>query len=700
MASQQVHEGPSLSCLTCRQRKIKCDKLLPCSGCRKSKFSCSYPSKLRSRTKKAGSNQELKLRLEKLEGLVETLSKPSTDRDPALPAGRINGEETVNSAELGRLVTEGDESRYIENSFWVTLSNEVSGIKQLLMDGSDDEHDTGQIDPNPNSSTGEQAYFFKFNSLASTVSIFHPHPNQIMTLWRIFVEHVDPIIRLVHKPTLLNKITEVKSDFTRTNKPFEALMFSIYFSCVTSMTEEECHTHLGENKDVLLIRYRFALQQSFARAGFLSTHNLVTLQALIIYLICEWNHDNTSLVWTLTSVAIRIAQSLGIHRDGSYLGLSFFETEIRRRIWWQVRILDVRTSENHVSDQEAIHVQQHFDTQVPLNVNDEDLIPGSIEAPLARVGITEMSVLLLRYEIIATISQLTLEPSNRQDRVTTVQQIDRITDECRTKLEEQILKHCNMEIPWHWLIATVAHMMLARMWVSVHHRFKIVGLTGPRGVLTQQCRDRLFSTSIEIVESCLLLQRNESIKQWEWYLRNFIPWQAMAFILSELCIRDHDQESDRAWTSVQGAFDEWTDVTRNPRHDLLWSRMQKLFEKVRSLRVADSNEAPNVEMGNPHGSSAGSTITPAGDTEHLKAEGQSLARTDEMGLYIGEFQPLAPDNGAQAGSQWHYREGRQLASVGPDVFGQFDWDNGMDLLPTAGPTDISNGDFFELDNWW
>jgi hypothetical protein len=164
----------------------------------------------------------------------------------------------------------------------------VSGIKQLLNDGSDDEHDTAQVDLSPNTNTGEQAYFFNFNSLASNLSMFHPHQDQITTLWRIFVEQVDPLIPLVHKPTFLNKITEVKGNVTRMSKPFEALMFSLYFSCVTTMTEEECQICLGENKDVLLTRYRFAVQQSLARAGFLSSHSMVTLQALIVYLVRHW----------------------------------------------------------------------------------------------------------------------------------------------------------------------------------------------------------------------------------------------------------------------------------------------------------------------------------------------------------------------------------------------------------------------------
>lgn len=37
--------------------------------------------------------------------------------------------------------------------------------------------------------------------------------------------------------------------------------------------------------------------------------------------------------WTEIGTAIRVAQALGLHRDGTKLGLGVFETEYRRRIW-------------------------------------------------------------------------------------------------------------------------------------------------------------------------------------------------------------------------------------------------------------------------------------------------------------------------------------------------------------------------------
>jgi hypothetical protein len=36
---------------------------------------------------------------------------------------------------------------------------------------------------------------------------------------------------------------------------------------------------------------------------------------------------------------------MGMHLDGILLGLSPFETEIRRRIWWQLRMYDFRAAE-------------------------------------------------------------------------------------------------------------------------------------------------------------------------------------------------------------------------------------------------------------------------------------------------------------------------------------------------------------------
>jgi hypothetical protein len=74
------------SCVTCRRRKVRCDKQMPCSNCRRAQIPCVFPAPGRaprqprrkdpSAPPKNSSQREIELmkRLRKLEGIVEELS--------------------------------------------------------------------------------------------------------------------------------------------------------------------------------------------------------------------------------------------------------------------------------------------------------------------------------------------------------------------------------------------------------------------------------------------------------------------------------------------------------------------------------------------------------------------------------------------------------------------------------------------------
>ena len=141
-------------------------------------------------------------------------------------------------------------------------------------------------------------------------------------------------------------------------------------------------TNFGVEKESLLKQYRFGVEQALARASFLNTDEIVTVQAFVLFLVCVRRHDDTRFVWSLTGLAIRIAQSLGLHRDGTKFGLSPFDTEMRRRLWWQVCILDTRASEDHGSDPSIGDFS--YDTEFPMSINDEDLDPLQTECPVRR----------------------------------------------------------------------------------------------------------------------------------------------------------------------------------------------------------------------------------------------------------------------------------------------------------------------------
>ena len=446
---------------------------------------------------------------------------------------------------------------------------------------------------------------------ATELGPLHPTSSRISILWQTFEENVDPIIKVLHKPSIRLQIARFKDGEEHMTRPFEALMFAMYFAAVTSMTEEQCQAMLETDRTSLSQKYLLASQKALAKASHLSVHNNVVLQALVIRLvrnifkfliilkrlmlilrqICELNHDDIRLVWTTTAVAIRIAQSLGIHRDGSRLGLSFFESEMRRRIWWQICILDVRTAENHGSNPSVAH--QGLDTALPLNINDDDLDPSSSTVPSQVEGITDMTLSLVRYEIL---SELGKKRPVLLDATLCNAEADRITKECGDKLQSQYLRYCDLNIPFHKFIATFARMMLAKMWISIHHGFQLDG--GVR-VLPPMCKDRIFTDSLEVVKLCLRMEREESTKQWRWTLRNHVPWQAMVFLLSQICQREESELMDRAWATVQDGFRFWEKNAPKKTRDVLWANMNKLMAKARSSRAGKQAKVPTYDPANP-----------------------------------------------------------------------------------------------------
>lgn len=148
------------------------------------------------------------------------------------------------------------------------------------------------------------------------------------------------------EPTILSAFANID----KVAKGLETLLFAIYYGAVTSTPNEDCLQQWGEERSVLLSRYRFGLEQALARANFLYCDEMIILQAFAIFLVVLRRNDDARKIWTMMGLVVRMAQALGIHRDGTYFGLSPFETEMRRRLWWQVCILDARSSEDHGCD--------------------------------------------------------------------------------------------------------------------------------------------------------------------------------------------------------------------------------------------------------------------------------------------------------------------------------------------------------------
>ncbi|ODO07401.1 hypothetical protein L198_00980 [Cryptococcus wingfieldii CBS 7118] len=68
-----------------------------------------------------------------------------------------------------------------------------------------------------------------------------------------------------------------------------------------------------------------------------------TVQALHLmgtYILDDKSGNGAEVFWPILGTAIKVAQSIGLHRDGSHFGLSQYEVEERRVAWWDIVSID------------------------------------------------------------------------------------------------------------------------------------------------------------------------------------------------------------------------------------------------------------------------------------------------------------------------------------------------------------------------
>ncbi|RMZ91094.1 hypothetical protein DV736_g1673, partial [Chaetothyriales sp. CBS 134916] len=573
---------------------------------------CVFPGPGRApRKSKKLPDAELLARLKKLEGVVHNLGanvdengrlmgSPSTvvaaHRDGGGAGGEnpdqiSSGKRSSVDRKLGRLVVSDDRSRYVSNQFWASMGDEIAEMRDLLDAESTEDEEDSYESPTHDKSNSHQGFIFGYSSLMVDLKALHPTPSQIFILWEVFKDNIDPVVRLLHRPTAKEVFMNVASSVDRISRAAEALLFSLYFGAVISLTDEQCRKLLGESRDTLQKKYRFATEQALARADFLNSSSLVCLQAFTFFLICVRHMDETRLVWALGGMAVHLAQVLGIHRDGTHFGLTPFDTEMRRRLWWHISILDSRAADDHGTD--PTFNEQFYDTRLPLNVNDEDIYPEMKAVPKEREGTTEMTFCLIRFELIVFNRRLNFSNPGGGGGEQTLEEKEKMIDACHRRIEDKYLRHCDMSNPIFWVSATVARLILAKLWLMVYHP-RSISTTAQGRVLPSETRDRLFITAVEVIEFAYLLQTNENTAKWGWLFRTYMQWQSVAFVLAEICQRPPGPDVERAWHAVECVYDPR--FSDNPRtvKGMLWKPIRHLMIKARAIHGQQSQRASST----------------------------------------------------------------------------------------------------------
>lgn len=300
--------------------------------------------------------------------------------------------------------------------------------------------------------------------------------------------------------------------------------------------------------------------------------------------LCVRCNDNTRLSWTLTALAVRIGQALGLHRDNFHASLSPFLREMRRRLWWQILVLDLQASNDRGSD--PVIALNSFNTKLPLNVNDEDLNPEDTTEAVERDEFTDMTFSLVCREIFRTVRELNYVPVSEFSRPTHDiddhwrQRRDMVIA-CRRRIEEKYLRHCTTEQTYHRGTRMIADVITASMWLQTYRPLQ------RREESTESFRipyPGILHLSLEVLEKAHEINNDPTCDPFRWLSRIYVQWHPLAVMIAELCVQTEGPIVERAWNVVEAMYQETANTVADSDKGMLFRPIKKMYEKAKRVR--------------------------------------------------------------------------------------------------------------------
>lgn len=297
-------------------------------------------------------------------------------------------------------------------------------------------------------------------------------------------------------------------------------------------------------------------------------------------------------IWTLCGIATRIAQRIGVHRDGSNYGLSVFETEMRRRVWFQLMIIEATSAQ--FCGVAASSLPATIDVQPPMNANDSDLDPQMTEPACEKQGPTEMIFVLARSGFGQWLRRLSNENlgSNTgpwaylSSSSMPLEAKDKAIDELETFLESNFLQYCDTSIPLHMMTRMMTRSVIHYTRLMAHHPRQY---QGPNVRISPAEKDIIFENALNMTKYADQTQNNPVIRRFSWHTVNHMPWDAIIFMLSELRYRSNSEEKSIVWQLIGNVYSQHVHEMGNNPSTPLHMAIQSLIVKAWRAYVGECN---------------------------------------------------------------------------------------------------------------
>ncbi|KAJ4541261.1 hypothetical protein HRR88_006684 [Exophiala dermatitidis] len=564
---------PVYSCVRCSDRKVKCDRDYPCGACKKHNVECTYRPARHSRKRlKLLERDALIDRVQQYEAFIkeqgfhpeavsrpgtvlsgdaEETQSPQTDRGSQQPEPSLAGPEAREHFSRGQTGSDRQRVHFVDNSLMTRIAKELPETKKDTHDLSD------ELSDGEHSENSSDLLMGVCPCHSSRYT--HPSTDQINELRQIFLENVEPLTKIVHAPSLQLAINEAIDNIPAVPRSFHALMFAIYSTAILSLTETECQERFGQSRRNLLSNYVASTKKALARADFMNSKNLVVLQALTLHILSIRDTSSPRSIWTLTGVALRIAEAIGLRQNATLLALAPFEAEIWRRIWSCLKMHDNRAAEMcGLPTFQPLNGDIHM-TGTLTNTDDADIYPGMPAPPSDSSKPTDMIFCAVQSEFfafagrMASINRKACGPNFVADIFATKESVmpnDDAIQELQNHIETKYLRYCEPSDPLHLTTVLFARYSLNVCRFMARHPRKWKN----RLQVPESERKYVWNVSLKLLEQFDMIQSSPHVRQFSWNFAYYLKWSAFVHVLDTLRVEPLVVDSSKAWRLVETTF--------------------------------------------------------------------------------------------------------------------------------------------------
>lgn len=113
--------------------------------------------------------------------------------------------------------------------------------------------------------------------------------DHIQKCWELFKQNVDPVVRVLHKPSMEALVQNAAVAGISGLKPESAaLMVAICYAAVITLHPAHIAQHFTEDPNLLHYRHQHAIDLAMARANWFHSNHIQVMQALAIVLVSKY----------------------------------------------------------------------------------------------------------------------------------------------------------------------------------------------------------------------------------------------------------------------------------------------------------------------------------------------------------------------------------------------------------------------------